>query len=133
MGARRVRLTQLMEENHGQIDVEVAEKVLADQYDVYLQQEDHPRARSIEGHYELDAFEYWPARSPYRPQGAVDGKVVDGDLAEKLGFWARWGNSSGMPFDAEAFLAKHIQWSKLDGYLKDRPSQPWTLFQAGEE
>ena len=40
---------------------------------------------------------------------------------------------TGMPFDAEAFLAQHPQWNELDGYLKDRPSQPWTLFAAGEE
>jgi hypothetical protein len=133
MGARRVRLTQLMEEYHGQLDVAVAEKILADHYDVYLQQEDHPCSRTVEGHYELDAFEYWPARLPYRPQGAVDGKVTDSDLAQELGFWARWGSSSGMPFDAGSFLAEHIQWSELDGYLKDRPTQPWTLFGAGEK
>ena len=133
MGARRVRLTQLMEEHHGQIDVEVAEQILADHYDVYLQQEDHPCSRTVEGHYELDAFEYWPDRLPYRPQGAVDGKVTDSELAQELGFWARWGSSSGMPFDAGSFLAEHVQWSELDGYLKDRPTQPWTLFKVGEK
>jgi hypothetical protein len=38
-----------------------------------------------------------------------------------------------MPFDAAEFLAENIQWDHLDGYLNDRPSQPWTLFTAGEE
>lgn len=133
MGARRVRLTQLMEEYHGRIDVELAEEILADHYDVYLQKEDHPCSRTVDGHYELDAFEYWPARLPYRPQGAVDGKVVDSTLAQELSFWARWGNPSGMPFDAGAFLEEHIQWRDLDGYLKDRPAQPWALFTAGEK
>jgi len=37
-----------------------------------------------------------------------------------------------MSFDAQKFLADHIQWSHLEGYLKDRPSQPWTLFKADE-
>ena len=37
-----------------------------------------------------------------------------------------------MPFDAQAFLDEHIQWSHLHGCLKDGPSQPWVLFQAGE-
>ncbi len=131
VGARRVRLTQLMQKYHGQIDVPTAQKVLADHYDVYLQKE-NPCSRTVEGHYELDAFEYWPARIPYAPKGAVDGKVVDSELARDLSFWARWGSSSGMAFDAQAFLEEHIQWSHLDGYLKDRPSQPWVLFQAGE-
>ena len=131
-GARRVRLTQLMEEYYGKIDVSIAQKILADHYDVYLKKE-NPSSRTIEGHYELDAFEYWPDREPFRPAGAVDGKVMNSDLAKELSFWARWGSSSGMPFVAEEFLAEHIQWSHLEGYLKDRPSQPWTLFRAGEK
>jgi hypothetical protein len=57
---------------------------------------------------------------------------MDSDMAKTLSFWARWGNSCGMPFDAEEFLAEQIQWSHLEGYLKDRPSQPWTMFKAGE-
>jgi len=130
-GARRVRLTQLMREHHGKIDAEVAKRILADHYDVYLEKE-NPCSRTVDGHYELDAFEYWPSRQPYRPMGAVDGKVTDSDMAKKLSFWARWGSSCGMPFDARKFLAEHTQWSHLEGYLKDRPSQPWTSFSAGE-
>ena len=130
-GARRVRLTQLMEEHQGKIDVEVAEEILADHYDVYLNKE-NPGSRTVEGHYELDAFEFWPARMPFAPQGAVDGKVMDSDMANDLSFWARWGSSSGMPFDAEKHISDHPQWDHLQGYLKDRSSQPWTLFSAGE-
>jgi len=131
MGARRVRLTQLMNQYHGRIDIEVGQRILADHYDVYLKK-DSPCSRTVDGHYELDAFEYWPSRQPYRPMGAVDGKVMDSDLAKALSFWARWGNSCGMPFDADKFLSEHIQWSHLQGYLNDRSTQPWTLFQAGE-
>ena len=134
-GARQVRLTQLMQEYRGKIDVEVGKKILADHYDVYLKKE-NPCSRTVDGHYELDAREYMsdPSRpKPFQPRGAVDGKVMDSDLARDLSFWGRWGNSSGMAFDAQAFLAEHIQWSHLDGYLKDRPSQPWTLFRAGEK
>ena len=132
MGARRVRLTQLMEGYHGRIDVEIGKKILADHYDVYLRKQ-NPGSRTVDGHYELDAFEYWPARLPYAPQGAVDGKVMDSDLAAELSFWARWGNSSGMPFNAQEYLQEHIQWSYLDGYLKDRPTQLWVQFNAGEK
>jgi len=37
-----------------------------------------------------------------------------------------------MPFVADEFLEEHIQWNYLDGYLKDRPTRPWTNFKAGE-
>jgi hypothetical protein len=133
MGARRVRLTQLMEEYKGKIDVEVGKRILADHYDVYLQKADNPCSRTVDGHYELDPFEYWQERPPYRPSGAVDGKVLDSDLARGLSFWGRWGNSSGMPFVASEFFEKRPQWDYLEGYLEDRPSQPWTLFTAGSK
>ena len=35
-GARRVRLTQLMEEHKGKIDNEIGQRIPADHYDVYL-------------------------------------------------------------------------------------------------
>jgi len=129
-GARRVRLTQLMNENRGLIDAEVAKTILADHYDVYLEKADNPCSRTIDGHYEIDPFQYWQARRPYSPQGAVDGKVMDSDMARELSFVARWGNSSGMPFDAAAFFLAHPQWNYLEGYVKDRPTQPWTEFKA---
>jgi hypothetical protein len=131
-GARHVRLTQLMEQHHGKVDVAVAQRILADHYDVYLNK-NNPGSRTVDGHYELDPFQFYQGRQPYQPKGAVDGKVTDSDLARSLGLWARWGNSSGIPFDAEKFLTGHIQWGHLKGYLKDRPSQPWTLFKAGEK
>lgn len=134
-GARQVRLTQLMIKHKGKIDIKIAEDILADHYDVYLKKE-NPCSRTVDGHYELDAREYMsqPGRPiPFEPRGTVDGKVMDSDLARDLSFWARWGNSSGMAFDADKFLSQHIQWSHLKGYLKDRPSQPWTLFEAGQK
>jgi hypothetical protein len=129
-GARRVRLTQLMGQYRGVIDTEVAKTILADHYDVYLGLEDNPCSRTVDGHYELDPFQYWQARRPYSPQGAVDGKVMDSDMAKGLSFEARWGNSSGMPFVAADFFAAHPQWDYLDGYVNDRPTQPWTTFTA---
>jgi len=135
-GARQVRLTELTEQHKGSIDVAIGQEILADHYDVYLKKDDNPSSRTIDGHYELDAREYMsqPGRPlPYQPRGAVDGKVMDTDMAESMSFTARWGNSSGMAFDAEEFLSEHIQWSHLDGYLIDRPSQPWTTFEAGQE
>lgn len=133
MGARRVRLTQLMNKHRGAIDVEVAKAVLSDHYGVYLNEADNPCSRTIEGHYELDPFYYWQARKPYSPQGAVDGKVMDSTMAKDLAFVARWGSSSGMPFDASEFLEKRPQWDYLEGYLEDRPTEPWTEFKSGAQ
>jgi predicted secreted protein len=130
-GARRVRLTQLMRQYAGQINVEIAQQILADHYDVYLEQE-KPGSRTIEGRYELDRFEYWEGRPPYVPKGAVDGKVMDSAMAREMRFWARWGSSSGLPFYAADFLAAHPQYDYLEGYLHDRPTQPWSLFQASQ-
>ena len=112
------------------IDIDVAKIIIADHHDVYLNK-DNPCSRTIDGHYELDPFQYYQGRQPFQPKGAVDGKVTDSALAKTFGFWGRWGNSSGIPFDADKFLEEHIQWGHLKGYLKDRPSQPWTLFHAG--
>lgn len=133
VGARRVRLGQLMEKYLGRIDVAVGQKVLADHYDVYLKKI-NPSSRTVEGHYELDnlAFFSLPGRPvPFQPRGCVDGKVTDSVLAGRMGFWARWGSSSGMPFKADRFLRRHPQWRHLRPYLTDRPTRPWTRFQAG--
>lgn len=135
-GARQVRLTELMEKYKEKIDVEIGEKIMADHYDVYLEKDNNPSSRTVDGHYELDDRAYMSQIGrplPYQPRGAVDGKVMDSDMAESLEFSARWGNSSGMAFDADKFLEEHIQWDYLKGYLKDRPSMPWTLFMAGEK
>ncbi len=133
-GARQVRLTQLMRKYYGRIDAEIAKKILADHYDVYLKKI-NPCSRTVDGHYELDPRQFMSQIGrpiPFEPAGTVDGKVLTSAMARKMSFWARWGSSSGMAFNAERFLREHIQWEFLRGYLKDRPSQPWVLFQAGQ-
>lgn len=129
-GARHVRLTQLMNEYYGKIDVAIGKKILADHYDVYLKKI-NPCSRTVDSHYDLDdrAFMSQASRpKPYQARGAVDGKVIDSNDARNMSFWARWGNSSGMNFDANKFCDKHIQWDYLRPYLRDRPSQPWSFF-----
>ena len=129
-GARRVRLTQLMEQHKGHLDLALGESILADHYDVYLQKE-NPSSRTCCGHYELDnrAFMSQADRpKPYQPRGAVDGVVCDTTLAKYMTFRARWGSSCGLPFDKTAFCKEHIQWADQEPYLSDRPSQPWTQF-----
>jgi hypothetical protein len=125
--SRRERWKQLMKEHYGSIDTEIAKRMLADHYDVYLKKQ-VPSSRTICGHYELDDGSIPGSRGAYLPAGAIDGKVVDSDMAEKWQFWARWGSSCEIGFDAGQFLEKHTQYDWLQGYLKDLPAQPWTVF-----
>jgi hypothetical protein len=131
-GARRKRLTELMAEHKGKLDLKVGQKIIADHYDVYLRKI-NPCSRTVDSHYELDSREYMSQASrpkPFQPRGAVDGKVTTAELARKMALYARWGNSSGMPFSAARFLEEHSEWNFLDGLLYDRPSQPWTMFKS---
>jgi hypothetical protein len=131
MGARQVRLAELMDTYKGAINVKAGETILADHYDIYLQRGDSPDARTVDGHYYLDDMAFWPARRPYQPSGSVDGKVTDSELAAAMSFYGRFGNSCGMAFDASEYFAEHPQWDYLEGIIHDRPSQPWTCFETG--
>ena len=129
-GARRVRLTQFMDQYKGQLDITKAQEILADHYDVYLNK-NNPCSRTCCGHYELDdrAFMSQADRpKPYQLRGAVDGIVCDSTLANKMMLIARWGNSCGIPFEKTPFFQKHLQWIQQEPFIKDRPYQPWTEF-----
>ncbi len=128
--ARRVRWKQLMKLHAGKIDLKLAKKFEADHYDSYLKK-NNPGGRSLCGHWELDAQPFGPS-IPYSPEGTLDGKVVDATMAKNLSFAARWGSACGKAFDGEKFLADHPQHDWLEGMLKSRPSQPWTVFKAGD-
>ena len=127
--ARRVRWKQLMKKNHGKVDVEIAKKMLGDHYDVYLEKE-QPSFRTICGHWALDNGMVPGTMGAYLPGGAIDGKVVDANMAKNWRLWAKWGSSCNIGFDAKEFLQKHPQYDWLDGYLKDLPAKPWTVFPA---
>jgi len=130
--ARRERWKQLMRDHYGKIDVEIAKKMLADHYDAYLAKE-NPSQRTICGHGELDDGSVPQSRWAYYPGGAVDGKAVDSDMAENWQFWARWGSSCDIGFDANDFLEKQSQYDWLDRHLKDLPAKPWTVFPLGRK
>jgi hypothetical protein len=130
-GARMVRLGELMDENKGKLNIEIAKKIIADHYDVYLKKENNPCSRTVCSHYDLDAREYMSQADrpkPYAPHGAVDGIVCDTNLAKNMSFIGRFGNSCGIPFIAEEFFKEHRQYEKFEPYIKDRPTQPWTEF-----
>lgn len=128
--ARRVRWKQLMQENEGKINLECAEEFEADHFDTYLKT-NGPDCRTLCLHSDLD-----PNISgkgvPFYPHGTLDGKVIDSQMAKQMSFIARWGSACGIPFNAKAFLDQHPQFDWMDGLIKDRPTQQWTIFMAGE-
>jgi hypothetical protein len=130
-GARMVRLGELMDEHKGKLNIALAKEIIADHYDVYLLKDNNPCSRTVCSHYDLDPREYMsdPSRpKPFAPHGAVDGIVCDTELAKKMAFIGRFGNSCGIPFVTDTFIKKHRQWEKFAPYLRDRPSEPWTEF-----
>jgi hypothetical protein len=131
-GARKVRLADLMDEWKGKLNIDVAQKIISDHYDVYLNKE-NPCSRTCCAHYELDGREYMsdPSRpKPYQPRGALDGNVIDTAMAKKMSFSIRWGSSCGLPFNATKFCMENKVWNYLLPYLQDRPTQPWTTFSS---
>lgn len=132
-GARLVRLGELMQQNKGKINIEIAKQIISDHYDVYLLKEENPCSRTVCSHYDLDAREYMSQADrpkPFSPHGAVDGSVVDSTLAKKMSFVMRYGNSCGIAFDKNKFCDQHMQWNIFRPFLKDRPTQPWTTLSS---
>jgi len=129
--ARRVRWKQLMKENAGKINIDLAEKFEADHYDTYLNV-NSPDIRTLCAHPDLDQ-DIYGVDIPYAPWGTIDGKVVDSKMAKQMSFTARWGSACGIPFVAKTYLEKHPQFDWMKGIIVDRPAQPWTIFKAGEE
>jgi hypothetical protein len=130
-GARYVRLSDLMDEHKGKINIDIAKKIISDHYDVYLLKDNNPCSRTVCSHYDLDAREYMSQSDrpkPFSPHGALDGIVCDTNLAKKMSFIARYGNSCGISFNKNDFFKKHRQYEKFMPYIKDRPSEPWTEF-----
>jgi hypothetical protein len=132
-GARLVRLGDLMDEHKGKINIDIAKQIISDHYDVYLLKDNNPCSRTVCSHYDLDAREYMSQSDrpkPFAPHGAVDGIVCDTNLAKKMSFIGRFGNSCGIAFNKEEFCKKHRQFYKFCPYLKDRPSQEWAEFSS---
>lgn len=128
-GARRVRLNDLMIEHKGKLNIDLAKKIIADHYDVYLNKI-NACSRTCCSHYNLDAREFLsdPSRpKPFAPRGAIDGCVIDSTMAKNMSFELRYGNSCGEDFFKDSFCDQNRQWEYLRPYLHDRPHMPWTV------
>src|SRR5487761_1446005 len=89
--ARRVRWEQLLKENKGKIDVDLAEKMLGDHVDSYHQRRE-TNERTLCGHVDSSprGIEIW-GWGPYFPGGAVQGKATDSEMTKEMKLVARAG------------------------------------------
>jgi hypothetical protein len=129
--ARHVRWEELMSEAKGKIDITMAEVFLSDHKDSFTGKFGAD-TRTLCGHGDVssEGDPKWDTR-PFEPMGAVQGKVIDANMAAGMSFIARIGHPCGVKFDATKFLAEHPEYSWQASVLGDMPSGPWTEFHAG--
>jgi hypothetical protein len=132
MNARRVRWEQLMQQNKGQIDVEMAERFLGDHFDSYEGKEDADE-RSLCGHTDKSprGVPQWDEEA-YAPHGAVQAKVSDSTMAGRMSLRARAGHPCGEDFLAKDFLDQHPEFDWEKPALRDMKAGPWTTFMADQ-
>jgi len=125
--ARRVRWEQLIAEYKGRIDIVAAEGFLADHYDTFEKKEDADE-RTLCGHIDLSSrgMAHW--QPPYGTAGAVQNKVADATMAERMSFTAARGHACGINFKAAEYLRKHPEFSWEKPLLRDMDAYPWTIF-----
>jgi Phospholipase B len=131
--ARHIRWDELMKENKGRIDIQLAEQFESDHYDTYTRT-DQADERTLCGHSEssprgVQVFDW----APYYPGGSVQGKVTDSRLAAIMSLVARRGHPCGTDFIAAPFLKAHPEYSWMAPVLQDMKAGPWTEFQSGEK
>jgi hypothetical protein len=127
--ARRVRWTQLMEQNKGRIDVAAGQKFLADHFDTF-EGKTQPSERTLCGHIEASPRGMGTWQAPWAPAGAVQNKITDAASAEKMTFQATLGHACGIGFKAAEHLAKHSEFAWQKDILRDMPARGWTKFTA---
>jgi hypothetical protein len=128
-GARRVRFDALMAQHKGAIDATIAQAMLSDHHDVYLGA-DRATSRTICGHFDNDDGAVGGLPGAHYPWGSLDGKVTTADLAHEGRLLARWGRACGTPLLVDEFFRQHPEYTWLQGYMKDRPTRPWSEFPA---
>ena len=131
--ARRARWEQLMKENQGKIDVNMAERFLGDHFDSYEKKQQSDQ-RSLCGHVDTAAkgIPEWEW-APYDPAGAVQGKATDSSMTARMSLRAHAGHPCGQDFIAKEFLDQHPEYDWEKSVLRDMKARPWTTFTAGQK
>jgi hypothetical protein len=127
--ARRVRWDQLMAEYKGKIDVKAGQRFLSDHYDTYAKRTD-PNERTLCGHIDLSPRGSKPWQPEFGIAGAVQAKVTDASMAERMSLTASMGHPCGIAFNAAEHLKRHPEFNWQKEYLRDLNSCPWTTFSA---
>ena len=124
-GARNMRLHFLLYEKYARekMTIENAKKIIADHYDVYLDEATYGNSRTICRHTHLDPEE--STRDAFYPFGCTDAKVVDSEMAKRMYFQGRFGNACGAGFNVKKYVKEHPKYKSWGKYLKNMPSQPW--------
>jgi hypothetical protein len=130
--ARRARWDDLLNQNKGKIDVELAQQMLSDHVDTF-EKKTQANERVLCGHVDKSSrgISIWAWGSFY-PGGAVQGKATDSTMAKEMRFIARMGHPCGEDFLAKPFLEAHQDYAWMEPYLRDMKAGPWTPFRAGE-
>ncbi len=126
--ARRVRWEQLMQENKGRIDSNLARRFLADHYDV-VSKKTQPSERTLCGHIDLSVRGMGDWKQAYEAAGAVQNKVADASMAKNMTFLAAAGHACGRSFKAAAYLDKYPQFDWQSPLLRDMNAHKWTRIQ----
>lgn len=127
--ARRTRWDQLMVENKGRIDVNLARRFLGDSYDA-VDRKTQPSERTICGRNDLSTRGMKPWQMEFGPAGAVQNKAADATLMEQMSLWGAIGPQCGPNFSAAQHLKKNPGFAWQKEILKDLPKHPWTLFHS---
>jgi hypothetical protein len=128
--ARHLRWDELMADNKGKLDAELAKQLLADHWDSY-EKRVNAGDRSICGHIHTSSrgVPEWEWK-PFTPAGSVNSKVADAALATRFSFAARAGLSCGEDFLADAFQRAHPEFDWQKPLLHDMKGNPWVEFQS---
>jgi hypothetical protein len=131
--ARHIRWEQLMKENKGKIDAEMAKKFLADHVDTFDPKESASE-RALCGHVDKSprGIPEWEW-GPYYPGGSVNSNAADYPMAKSMTVWARAGRSCGEDFIADQFFKAHPEWEWMRKVTPDMKGNPWAQFKAGEK
>lgn len=124
---RHARWEQLMKEYKGRIDVAAGQRFLADHVDT-LTGKDEPSERTLCGHLELSKRGMGSWQPPFAPAGAVQNKVADAAMAEKMEFTAAAGHACGLDYKASAHLAEHPEFEWQKEFLRDLDARGWATF-----
>ncbi len=123
------RWDQLMADNKGHIDVETGKKFETDHYDMITKEYD-PNERTLCGHIDKSSRGMKGWQGAYGPAGAVEAKVADSAMAEKMSFVAGAGHPCGVAFHAKEFLQAHKEYAWQAPELEDLKANPWIVVAA---